>query len=1333
MAFFIRGITGLFSKNHSQLTETGQNRDRPSVTSHLSPVPKRSYFGEKAHRAIQENHSAVKELVDETLLGQVSESTLQLKNKLALAIASPQVISPQNIDEILLILTSNISAEARNLDASDREALAQLGQKLSQLKKTLVESSHSQSQQGIGVFDGPDLQTPIENFFRTQAALVQRAQTAVMNLEKREQGAVAKVTDALTRPRTGLVDRTILRAGETLLGPGSAQRVADQGLARALTDDLTRPKTGVVDRSLSTLDRHVSHNLRKASDMVLGARSAQRVQQKGLAGALTDDLTQPTTGLVDRSVGRAISTLDERLTQQPHHYLLKLKKNAEDLCDVLENPSSEKQSPETFITQINACLQLIKKKPDVFAKSPLTQDENTKLSTATDYINAVHTHREAFDPHFAKPLAQFIGTLYEKQCDPVSKAGAAFYRSAIKPALQEVENLPERMIEKAIHKAKAFLSPEAPIDGHGQPQQSGMQGFLQSIGSMFKDLLTTSTSAISREWLLGLSSLLTEGIAWLQDKIQNGGQEFAEQNRQLQLLNAELEQLKTNPAISLTAVKSLFRKLIAICDTMHICINGCYLPHWNDIDSLSEEEMMGVDGARAQSRPTFYRNAQILRDVHAEQAAPVQRNYEALTNQELNLFIQKTAEFVTLKIICESICNDPHDADFYCRMISAPHTNEQLYAQLSQHIRSRGSRFYVTWWRLFWAYLTYHFLKPWIHDFAREISTKYSHAIFQYIRHQKNTRFENFTSSRLTDALDYFTILNDTFESIPRINPVYGSVETMLQKELEHPARNHGQTLEQIYDEMIQNVFNKAEHNWLIAWFLNKIRKAFPAKVQSLLDSTMNTLQDSNGYSHALNTVIVEFLEKIDVSLKTSAENRARASTPQLSAARKKQLSSLVKILFSILEKSKCENIEELRNLIRDKSIDDPIDMFTAVLTQFLGVNIHKQVVNEIVQSVTLSLADALDTLIQEDNLQELAYRFIHLLNENYTPDAPRASLQEKNRMENRVQELASSILRTSIDRAIDDKGNKSKEQGEVNTAIDDLRTKTESWVNKSRTALNTLENPGTWETVRTNTKGLCSLAEAFQSARDQEQSTLTSKNWDDINREALNRRYDAISNACNPFITKIAQIERERICIEHHPSILGHLQAIHRELNHCVGINRYEPDVRECLNQLNQLKKLNLPICTTLQTQLEKLAEKLSLVNSLTVEEEEGYWNAIRIAQQQIREIIESSPFFQTNYVEQSIPRLQNSIRTAINDLNDFETRSAHIFKKIPFVNVKVIDKALKDKAKEIVFKTTKQYTDELIKFGARKETGYSLLVNLVLSPYNRYERWKREHPSAT
>ena len=165
------------------------------------------------------------------------------------------------------------------------------------------------------------------------------------------------------------------------------------------------------------------------------------------------------------------------------------------------------------------------------------------------------------------------------------------------------------------------------------------------------------------------------------------------------------------------------------------------------------------------------------------------------------------------------------------------------------------------------------------------------------------------------------------------------------------------------------------------------MRRTFPSKVQSLLDMAANSIQDSNGYSYALNTVLVEFLEKIDTSLKTPSQNLAPVAAPRLSPTRKKQLSSLVKILFSVLEKSKCE-IDELSNPSQNQSSDNPTDILIAALTKILGVNINKKIVNEIIQSVPLTLAEALETLLQEDNLHQMTYRFIHLLNDCYIPNS---------------------------------------------------------------------------------------------------------------------------------------------------------------------------------------------------------------------------------------------------------------------------------------------------------------------------------------------------------
>ncbi len=346
--------------------------------------------------------------------------------------------------------------------------------------------------------------------------------------------------------------------------------------------------------------------------------------------------------------------------------------------------------------------------------------------------------------------------------------------------------------------------------------------------------------------------------------------------------------------------------------------------------------------------------------------------------------------------------------------------------------------------------------------------------------------------------------------------------------------------------------------------------------VRQLVDQGTGALKDNNGYTHALNTVIREQLEEIWQMLQEEQANRQNPTSPSsdanLSQARKDELKALVKNLFEILNKSKCDTLDELRALIEGKSI---------------GAKVNKAIddvfIEEVIEKITNIIAVAIQSLIKEDQLQKLAYKFAYLANCSYEVGEPITKKQMKDE-EHRIEELCGQILQTSIETAVaeqfDFTGKKQLE--EANRYIQGIQTRSTEFFQKTKKNLEDLSAPG----VDFNSKDIkntmktvfdATLAYESQSSADNFRVKGSQLNSDD--KSAVGKRFLLLDQKSKELVQDVVSMRRNVNIVEQMKTIDSQLNGIKNVMqNISLSIARTggatELDFKNCNSQIETFEK---------------------------------------------------------------------------------------------------------------------------------------------------------------
>lgn len=938
---------------------------------------------------------------------------------------------------------------------------------------------------------------------------------------------------------------------------------AKQYLSAALVDQ----REGILVQAIDLLNRKL-HDKGGVIDLLDAKLNDKDSGVLSKAAGILQDKLMAEGGLVDQ--------LDERLTGQAHPLLSNSRRKLIELRKAIvdqNKPAIQKSSRELhqFLSQMASQSTL------VFTKSPLSNEDQLLLAQLLEALPGFDSDTPLSQGEMLARVEAGLSAInryYGTYEGIAARTGAILQETitdALDPLLTRVEKMPKTMVDHLLGRTPADPTTQASSSQPSSPEEGTISQFLENGGSILKKVLEKGTKAVSSQALSSLASVLIFGIQQALGKMEDTPA-FTQPRMGL---NCVIEALRTSQQTGNWS--EIYQSLIEASQALKpvkIYVNGFRIPHFGN----PGEEVRNAEGI-------YSDNMTALQEaIDATPADPVSQDWKTLAKAEKDKLVDNTTKYLTLKHIYEDVCQlKPTDERFYLRLLmkakekgvgAEEELKKLFFEELAKSKVSLGTRMY--------AKLQYFFYGSIVKYYTRKASSIYFDEIFKYIEQHKAENFDSLRNLVTKNFTRYLTILGGSYENVANQSNLTGTLDEMLKAELEKKDANLGFETKDLYLEFAQIILKKTIGSGPIRWIAKRFIGNPEEIVQSIIDKSLGSIQDARGYTHALNCVVREQLEEIWKLLQVDQaqqQNNPSAEVSELSDLRKNELSSLVKNLFEILRKSKCQTKDELRDLIKGK-----------LLSAKVNQAIDDLFIEEVIEKVTNILAISVQSLIKEDQLQKLTYKFASLVNRTFEV-GEEATLQQMQEEERKISKLSDQILRLAVNTAVEEKFDFTgkKQQKETNRFILDLHNRSTQFFSESDRDLENLSHMdfGSLEGKNKINKiiedTLAYESECYESSFQAKSSKINSDNKDEIGE-----RYLGIAQQSQPLVQAVKQLKQ-------HSRTLGNLQAVVPHLNQiktiasAIPLRLFQPggptneDLTFCENQLaildthlDDLKKLS-------------------------------------------------------------------------------------------------------------------------------------------------------------
>jgi hypothetical protein len=375
-------------------------------------------------------------------------------------------------------------------------------------------------------------------------------------------------------------------------------------------------------------------------------------------------------------------------------------------------------------------------------------------------------------------------------------------------------------------------------------------------------------------------------------------------------------------------------------------------------------------------------------------------------------------------------------------------------------------------------------------------------------------------------------------------------------------------------------------------------------------------------------------------------------------------------------------------------------------------------VVNEVIESAALSLAFALENLVQQEKLQELVCTFIGQLNDVYTVRA-QPDIAKRDEKEKEVQNRATMLLTDSISLSVKERLDQEPEQREVNDAIANLRLVTEAWTASVREGFQALTTMNlTTEEARAKSTAIRDAARAFLQAQTNKEDVIGTNQWKATNQKEVSSRYNKVALHAKQLIDQISYVESEMIILLR---ALQRLQGLNFDISGDSAASRQI--IEGALRQLNFL--LPKDRFLSLQTLYHDLSNTM---NDPHLPADARRTRARELMESILANHLTKHNLDRANYPNERVLELQGDLRNCDALIHNFTQACTPLFEKVRFVNIDPIPRqSLNEHATSLMYSTIKKYLDELIFFARRQEITPSLFTHMFLIPHLQYTRQQR------
>ncbi|MES2121753.1 MAG: hypothetical protein V4492_03115 [Chlamydiota bacterium] len=536
-------------------------------------------------------------------------------------------------------------------------------------------------------------------------------------------------------------------------------------------------------------------------------------------------------------------------------------------------------------------------------------------------------------------------------------------------------------------------------------------------------------------------------------------------------------------------------------DAIRIYASGIQLPSSLNTVALSLKEL--IDGLLGDPEVTALEQESHLTDLVGEcervtttsalvpQRAPGEDILDQISNQK-DLFVRNTAKMAKLRIIFEYVCGlKSEDLDFYVELIHKCSTDEELNERVMEKLEHRK----VSWFRQ--ALSSWLLSTSFIEGILKQAAENIIKRVLDYIEANKGTHFAHLRHSIIHNFNSYLYTLIGAYRRIGSSNEYTGELSDMLSQELENPKFNGGFTSPELYSEFSRIVTEGCISNPLYRWVAKKVIGKEGELIDNLIKTALSTIVDYNGYSHAINTVLLEEMETLyhEITKGKEPTDEELIALKNISTTVKGDIKSLVKNLLELMHLSPNTTPSQLYATSRNKNS----------LHDSLAQSADALFIDDAVQAASENIAVAFRTLLTEDRLKELIFKVARLANDAYQrgePIPPTEFQEKEKKLKETSERLLRFVVKKAVNEALQPKGE--KDQKFVNDTIAELKTEIESETGFIRTTQTLLDELTQMDLILppalSKIEALQSHAQAFftswaRKARDIEGSQLSSEN----------------------------------------------------------------------------------------------------------------------------------------------------------------------------------------------------------------------------------------------
>jgi len=740
---------------------------------------------------------------------------------------------------------------------------------------------------------------------------------------------------------------------------------------------------------------------------------------------------------------------------------------------------------------------------------------------------------------------------------------------------------------------------------------TALDDFLVTAGNIFQKISTAAAGALSKKAIEKFSYALLWGLG-------KAG-EFAKDKAEYQTAFVAIEDAikKVNTATQ-TATwgqigDAIFNCLGAV-NKHQIYIYGCKMPR-----------LGGSDEIRSNSIPIFADN---IKALNKGPNTPLgKEDYDILIESEKQDFIRNTGSFLALKVLYESkfVCGlIPPDENFYFRMLEesrkgSPAESKSalktlFFTKLDQaHTEKKillTTKLVAKFLYLFLAPLTNFFIKCFSDRLIGDLKTTVKNGLSG----GGNDIIKNFTR--------YLEVLSSTFERVAYEKNVSMLLPESIEKELKKNFANRGMDPTKLYKAVSKKASEKyapklewsrgittwiekkkylptsfpkrlANLIFVIASSILRVFTFFPEKlvnaglkqilrlimvkndiVGAIIEKSTSSLKNEDGYTHALNCVIYEQLSKIlDLMKKAFADSsESFLLEDNLSMAKKKEFTTLVKNLFEVLPKGKCANRKELKDLIERTS---PTVLIKETIDDFM--------VKDTVESSIRMIKIAHDSLMQKDQLEQQILNFLFMCNKSYKVGA-KIPPHEFQAMEKGINDLSDKILTLAIHKSLEEKLDFSlKAQTEGSKKfIELLQKSTNDFSSELQKKITEMFNGVNWDhwKCRSLSEGLVSQSTEFQQKKINEQfEARSNQSFDTETKKKLDQYSEALAQQCKNLDQDLKAIDLAESDINLRQRIISDLNTLQQTFSTINENLRYDSYTIEgivfCRSKIEEIKKI--------------------------------------------------------------------------------------------------------------------------------------------------------------